>query len=46
MLKIPVEYGRYTISAKFMDISRQLHASLLSVSVAIRQLWCMNKEQI
>jgi hypothetical protein len=39
MLKIPMEYDRYTTLAKFQDISHQLPVSLLGVSAATRQLW-------
>jgi hypothetical protein len=38
MLKNPAEYDRDTSSAKFKDISRQLPAMLLYVSVATRAL--------
>jgi hypothetical protein len=38
MLKIFGEYIRDTTLAKFKDISRQLPASLLHVSAAIREL--------
>jgi hypothetical protein len=44
MLKIPAEYDRDNSLAKFKDISCQLHASLLSVSAVIRELWLMNQE--
>jgi hypothetical protein len=37
MLKIPAEYGRDTLSAKFKDISRQLPDLLQSVSASICQ---------
>jgi hypothetical protein len=43
MLKITEEYERDTSSAKFKDISSQLPASLLDVSVATRELWWMNQ---
>jgi hypothetical protein len=33
-----------TSSAKFKANSRQLPASLLGISAAIRELWCMNHE--
>jgi hypothetical protein len=44
MLKIPAEYERDTLSAKFKDISRQLPALLLGFSTEIRELWWMNQE--
>jgi hypothetical protein len=44
MLKIPEEYDRDTMSAKFMDISRQIPAPLLGVSAANRELWRMSKK--
>jgi hypothetical protein len=44
MLKIPAEYDRYTLSAKLKDISRQLPALLLVVSVTTIELWWMNQE--
>jgi hypothetical protein len=44
MLKIPAEYGRDTMSAKFKDISRQLSDSLPDVSAAAREHWWMNRE--
>jgi hypothetical protein len=44
MLKIPAEYERDTTLAKFKDISRQLPASLLYISAAIKELWWMTQE--
>jgi len=43
MLKIPAEYDRYTLSAKFKEISRQLPASLLGVSAGICQRGVMDE---
>jgi hypothetical protein len=44
MLNIPAEYDRDTTAAKFKDISRKLLPSLLGVSAATIELWCMNQE--
>jgi hypothetical protein len=44
MLKNPAEYDRDTSSAKFKEISRQLPASLLDVSVTTTELWWMIQE--
>jgi hypothetical protein len=43
MLKIPEKYDTNTLPAKFKDISRLIHAWLLGVSAATRQLWCINQ---
>jgi hypothetical protein len=40
MLKIPEKYDTNTFPAKFKDISRLIHAWLLGVSAATRELWC------
>jgi hypothetical protein len=44
MLKILAEYDKDYTSVKFTDISRQLPASLLGVSAATTELWCINQE--
>jgi hypothetical protein len=44
MLKIPEEYDRDTSSDKYKDFFANSTASLLGVSAATRELWCMNQE--
>jgi hypothetical protein len=44
MLKIPAEYDKDTVLAKFEEISCQLPVLLLDVSAATGEHWWMSQE--